>query len=515
MPCYDVDGDAVACLIDGKFNPEVAFGSGVDYEQAKKLALATPKASTYNPANDPSQLLGEYGFEWQGGNGQYARWKTPDGLRVMSEESAVKLVQAAETAKPGGGGLTYEQQLTLKNTPSRSVSYSAPNDLDYAQDARAAENDRLNRERQDRLDAQDITRYNGEIAREDAKARVLERQWEVSNERGNRQEAREIQRDLQDVQNRIDDRRSRIDEINTAAQNRAAEFNANAEMDAADRTERARVTNLADKRQNAVDIANYQQMPGDIAKIGAYLQARQGEGGSDISTAIGQGENFITDESLKPLQELLNVQASQTHAPVFSGARMTPALLAQQQQQPPPGIFAGARQAPPNAPTTLEAGAITLNTATGKYEQNGREINPFDASGNLSLAGAIPQPQRTTETQGMTQDDSPAAPPPPGIFESARQASYTPGGVNTGPKVTPANARVFQREAAAKSRTRSGLLGDLTPIRYADPGSDPYLAELAAGVTAAERGVDTRVFQRERQRITPRGMQQRVFARGR
>ena len=258
-------------------------------------------------------------------------------------------------------------------------------------------------------------------------------------------------------------------------------------------------------------------MPGDIAKIGAYLQARQGEGGSDISTAIGQGENFITDESLKPLQELLNVQASQTHAPVFSGARMTPALLAQQQQQqqPPPGIFAGARQAPPNAPTTLEAGAITLNTATGKYEQNGREINPFDASGNLSLAGAIPQPQRTTETQGMTQDDSPAAPPPPGIFESARQASYTPGGVNTGPKVTPANARVFQREAAAKSRTRSGLLGDLTPIRYADPGSDPYLAELAAGVTAAERGVDTRVFQRERQRITPRGMQQRVFARGR
>ena len=492
-------------LAEAKVRHPDAYGAG-EPEKGYKPNANDPYDPTYGSADARVTLLDSAGFQWQSGEGPNALWITPDG-RLVPELTALKMAaDATPSARPGtGSNLTFDEQMRLRSTPSVSYSYSPPDELDWAKEDREAANDEATRKR-----------YIDEGAREDVKLRVLIEKERVATEAGQRAEAREIARDIENAQYRRDQAAARVDEINQAAINRAQEFNAQSAADAADRTERARETNIAAKRQNAVDIAGFQQMPGDIARLGAYLQARQGEGGSPISTAVGQGENFITDQSLTPLQELLNVQASQSNAPIFSGARLTPALLAQQQTANPDGLAAALARLRGMQPSPeFPVGDGSAGMAGG--------VSPLTRPGTPDW---VTGGQRETATQAMTQESAPALfdrNAPFGRDEQGNPISQIGGdwtGVDrmpdpTTPTPTPANARIFQREAAAKSRTRSGLLGDLTPVRFADPGTDPYLAELAGGVTAAERGVDQRLFERERQRLTPRGYGTRVFGRSR
>ena len=532
MPCYNLDGDEIACMVGGQPNPDIAFGNGLDYEQAKAAALSAARGpATYKPsASDPYDptfgsaqsrvaLLGESGFQWRSGEGPNALWLAPDG-RLVPELTALKMASDPTPPTPPkpSTALTFEEQMRLRAAPSvsSSTSYHQPNELDYAKEARDAAESRA-----------EIARRSDESAREDVKLRVLIEKERVAAESGRRAEQREIARDIEATQYRRDQAVARVQELNTAAMNRAAEFNASASETAAQRTEAARSTNLSAQRQNAVDIANFQQMPGDIARLGAYLQARQGDGGSPISTAIGQGENFITDQSLAPLGTLLDTRSELSRPAIFSAARYEPAVMGQQpgifnREQAPITSVQGGEEGVPNAAAAglaaflaanpglspearanlMASQAPTLNPATGQYEQGGQVVNVLDAQGNLTLPSAAAASPMAPQQQAQPQ----------GIFN--RQAAYQPMSVEYGaPTQANPGARIFQRQAAATARERSGLRGDLTPIAFSDPGTDPYLAELAAGVTAAERGVDTRLFERERQRLAPRQMP--VFSRTR
>lgn len=516
MPCMDIDGNTIACLIGGAPNPDIAFGYGVDYEQAAAAAKAAGKAPARTSqlgGASPTPVFGVQFIDDGQGGGYYA---DANGRRLNPDELAG--LKAASS-----GGLTFDEQMRLKQTPSVSVSTSPPDALDWAKEARAAEQDRITRERNDRLDAAALKKYTDDVAREDVKLRILTEQNKIANDRDNRTEQREIARDIENAQYRRDQASARVDELNMAALNRAAEYNASATETAAQRQEQHRATTIAGQRQNAVDIAGFQQMPGDVGMLGAYLQARQGEGGSDISTAIGQGENFITDRSLEPLGGLLDVRSELSRPVTFGAARYDPAIMGQPQQgifnrSAPNGMPAPATQeemqtradaaAWANTPQEGQAsgmGAIQYDPATQQWTQGGQVVDAFAAAAAMQNPAPGAAPQAAPAQQQAAQQSQPTF---------TREASYQPMTTTYGaPTQANPGARIFQRQAAQEARTRSGLTGDLTPIAYSDPGTNPYLAELAASVTAAERGVDTKLFERERARLAPKRMP--VFGRSR
>ena len=59
-----------------------------------------PKAKAYDPATNPSNYLKASGYDYVSGNGDFAIWKNRETGKLLSQESAVRLAQAAETAKP-------------------------------------------------------------------------------------------------------------------------------------------------------------------------------------------------------------------------------------------------------------------------------------------------------------------------------------------------------------------------------------------------------------------------------
>lgn len=525
-----------------------------------------PKEVQYDP-NDPetwsgdqrSQFLGAAGFKHITGNGTSAVWQAPDGRRV-TESNAFDLLlgytdekkgfvgpdapkPAADPKASGAPDLRYDadgnayewdgsdwQPADKFSNYTKAAGYVAPkagpSELDWAKENREAgnvtynrEQDRIARERQDRLDAASLKKYTDDVAREDVKLRILTEQNKIANDRDNRTEQREIARDIENAQNRRDQASARVSELNMAALNRAAEFNASATETAAQRQEAHRATTIAGQRQNAVDIAGFQQMPGDVGMLGAYLAARTGDGGSTVSTAIGQGETFITDRSLAPLGSLLDVRSELSRPVTFGAARYDPAILAQPPQQAP-GIFnrnaPNGMPAPEPEPTpgfsAIPGPAVTFdpqaNGGQGGWSQNGQPVDAFEAAAANIAAASAPAaaPQAAPQSAPSTQQASQP------IF--SREAAYQPMTTTYGaPTQANPGARIFQRDAAAMARDRSGLRGDLTPIAYSDPGTNPYLAELAASVTAAERGVDRKLFERERQRLAPR--RQPVFSRTR
>lgn len=507
MPCYTIDGDEVACTIDGKPNPDVAFGFGLDYEQAKKAASATEKAparTTQIGGASPTPIFGVQFIDDGKGGGYYA---DANGRRLNPAE----LSDLYSTQKPAARSV--EDEIRIRSTPSvsTSTSYHQPNELE-------------------------IRKYQEEAAREDVKIRILQEQNRIANDRNNRLDAREIARDIEAAQYRRDQAYARVEELNTAAMNRAAEFNASASETAAQRQESARQTNIAGQRQNAVDIANYQQMPGDVGMLGAYLAARQGDGGSPISTAIGQGENFITDRSLAPLGTLLDTREQLSRPTIFNAARYDPALIQPQAQAPLIQRQAPPAPAPNGLPTQEQYGAagganpgglaglspeqfaavpdfVKTTGPSGEPLAGGQAIRNVVGSEENPINPAAALAQFFAQNPGIT-------PPAPAPVQQQtqpliqRESSYQPMTVTYGePTQRNPGARIFQRQAATEARDRSGLRGDLTPIAFSDPGTDQYLAELAGSVTAAERGVDRRLFERERTRLAPRRMP--VFGRSR
>ena len=65
-----------------------------------QLVANDPKAKVYNPETNPSNYLGASGYDYVSGNGDFAIWKNRETGKLLSQESAVRLAQAAETAKP-------------------------------------------------------------------------------------------------------------------------------------------------------------------------------------------------------------------------------------------------------------------------------------------------------------------------------------------------------------------------------------------------------------------------------
>lgn len=75
--------------------------------------------------------------------------------------------------------------------------------------------------------------------------------------------------------------------------------------------------------------------------------------------------------------------------------------------------------------------------------------------------------------------------------------------------------RDWLSKAQQMTLQRSGFDRAPTPIEFADPGTDPYRAQLAAAVTAQLKGINPQSFLNEAMRLRPQGMQRGYASRTR
>ena len=189
--------------------------------------------------------------------------------------------------------------LTLRSTPtssfssSTSTSYSDPANLQLQRDQLA---EQLRQNLADEARQQQLLAFNQD-------------KFRVETELGNNQLALETQKLVQSLQMELAANALKREQMQQSLmladreiQARASEGVANRNLTREglaqqDASERARLGLERDR-----SIAEFAREPGDIGAVSAMLQ----RGGlSNISTALGQGENAITDRSLEPLASLL------------------------------------------------------------------------------------------------------------------------------------------------------------------------------------------------------------------
>jgi len=449
--------------------------------------------------------------------------------------------------------------IQLRATPTFSSSSSVNQSL---LDPRSLELQALQISQQHFIDLQNL-----DLARD--KQRLAERQ-------GKHQIALESASLVEQIKSRMQQRELQISQMRQSAEQfqQSMQFQGQqAGLDRAlkimDLTEQARQFNTEQRRQVQNDIAQLSANPGDIVKAEALKQ--QAGGGSPISTAIAQGGNAITDESLKPLTELLNLRDSlsgqaQQPGQVFNGGVATgdtpqdPAAAAARQAANLNNVLGQVLQGNQNQPlagspiaTALEGIAGTPGSAV---QNNGGIFSaaPGTPGSQQGFQGAMAAPSaeeqalidemaRMTglsfgerggvfsgpvvtgdsstgrENQEMVMSASPIVVMPIPNDSMGKAPHAQTGGVFSG-STDPANekARQFIAQALARifERFRNQGLNfgnQPTPIGVSAPGTSAGIQQLSAGVSAAQTGFDPNSFLNEANALRPVGIGQGIFGR--
>jgi len=243
-------------------------------------------------AADPSQLLGANGYKWQSGTGPSALWLDPEG-RTVTESAATTRVQregaVAPKAVPG----------SASNPNVMTAGQSAQIGVDYA---------RLGLQREQL--AEEIRQADAQMARDNQLLILQQDKFRAEQLNGDKDRMERAQERADAIRWRIEDTQYKRAELeqrmalttmqieSEERQSAAGLQQRNAEMQ-----QRAAEAGLADRLKRDTAIAEYSASPTDVGKVSAFLNR---DGMSNLSTAIGQGETAITDQSLEPLANLLN-----------------------------------------------------------------------------------------------------------------------------------------------------------------------------------------------------------------
>lgn len=318
--------------------------------------------------------------------------------------------------------------------------------------------------------------------------------------------------------------------------------------------ERARATqrqqNIAQRQSLARDVAEFARAPGDIGQFAAFLRAA---GPNPISTAVQQGQSAVTNESLAPLAanlglmgELQQEQAELRRQPgIFSSLAglMQPTAVQDvplpplpQAVQTPQRIgpdFSGMAPRPGLVPTNYQgqwidaAGTVydaagnvigtptTTRTPTQsppRYLAEGGKTNAqmlmVGEKGPEILMNPMNAPVIVMPMEKMARAQS------GGMFGDLSALLTLAGGAPIDPTAL-AQARAFLAQVAEAARLRAGFPEIPTPVGVSAPGTDPFLQELAAGVTGTARGVPQESFLREAALSAPKSLAERVVRRTR
>lgn len=433
----------------------------------------------------------------------------------------------------GGGGLTFEEQLQLKNTPSSSYSvsqsFSDPNVR--AEDARQFDAQQKASRKQFmqtlalQMETLGLTMQEAERdARADAEnMKFLREKFAFEQEQGKRSLAIETQRMAEQVQSRLDANaiqreRMALDRTQLQAQIQQAQaemdFTASREnvrnrVEAEGINESRRQANLQQRQGVARDIADFSRAPGDAGALASFLLAG---GASPLSTAQGQGESAITDQSLLPLDLLLAnrdelnkgptlLDPGLVTAPRIGGEFMgvgQPQLAGQESVERPEDAQATAargqanqQQALQNAINFIFAGGATGPTPGGETD---RRLQEFQTAGYLKQ-----------DEQGnfiKAADGFAGIVDKPTLFLAGEEG---PESVNVTPKK---QSRGFLEDAFELALNRSPWKGQQnpTPVGVSAPGTNAWVQQLAAALAALGQGTHPGLFLEEAMSLRPQGV---------
>ena len=507
-------------------------------------------ASKYDQTKDPSGLLGAYGFTWQSGTGPYAVWKMPDADgTLISEASAVKLIQQQETAPP-------------KAPAAGERGYSPPPITPYQQaelglaGARIGEDQRQfdlgTREAQRQFDlTQQRLLADMEMRRTQTEADLrLQTQlldFNKSKEQyaqatGNKRLELDTQAQMFQQQATIQNLISQRDQANAEID----QFNARMAFDA-QQLDVTREENRQDRlAQNNRDIAGFAAKPVDYGAAASFALAHGGWGQQDA--ALAQGADLRTDRALEPLQGGLNLRE-------ILGRPITPTVAPQAARLGPLDLSALRGGGGGGGSDAANSGAYRTLADTGQ-EASLRAAGLDDAGlAAIRAAGGLTPAAITALTEAQRAGTIPAAagggvmdgayisgergpeiniPTPNGavvlnqqqakkmgidlkaLMKNPEVKKMATGGVFSGLS-TPATAGARSFADAGVSAARQGTpwsSGVLpTPVFASSPGTSPIVAQLLAGLRQQASGYPAEEFMRQAGLLAPTGMSERVVGR--
>lgn len=355
-----------------------------------------------------------------------------------------------------------------------------------------------------------------------AQQAYLQDKLRIDTQANDRAEMRATQQLLEQMRTRIDannlaQQRLIVDAQQLQAQMnfQAAQANARNQMEAAQFNEQARQANVSQQRQVAGDIASFSRSPGDVGANAAYLMAGSS---APISRAIATGQDARTDQSLMPLDLLLQSRDELAKGPtpfiprdVVAPTVPIPTSTPQQMPQLPPEMM-GQRPAPAPQPT-LSTGTPQQSSASiqdflrqgaggGTFSSDGNNFR-IDERGNLVVVPAANGFFGTVSDPTLFLAGEKGAPETVSITPQ----STTPQPTSTQP-TGQSRSRDFLNEAFRKALGNSpwAKTGTPTPVGVSAPGTNPFLQEMASALAAIGQGINPALFLREAMMATPQGI---------
>lgn len=404
-------------------------------------------------------LGGGYGQDIRTG-GYFAQ--NSDGSKRLVGSEEIQAYQAQEASRP---------RVSVSSSTSQSLADPRELELAYA---------KLDEDRR-ALDMQD--------AREKLNLQFLRDKFAVETQENNARGARETQALMEQITSRIETNGLKRQQmqmeqqqfgqqlaLQRQSQQLAERRQGFDEFSFGQQQENQR---LEQRRALANDIASYARNPGDVGAQAAFLQA-QGTG-SPISTAIGQGQDARTADSLSPLVGMLEIQ-DRLNQPQ---AQFNP------QQGSASGFLNNAAQQAPPSPYKPGGGVDQgLIDEYNAWQQNG------------GPGGSVPMVAAAKGFNGFVDE--------PTLFLAGEGTS--PEAVNIQPAQTSgqaqrlSRAQEFLNNAAQMAMQKTGFSSVPTPVQLSTPGMNPYLQEVGAGIAGTARGIDPRLFLSEAQGLAPVGL---------
>lgn len=476
----------------------------------------------------------EGGLVFNQADGQYYI-QTPYGTRTATPD---EIAAAFAPGGSGGGGPSGTSLLNAQIDRERLAEDRRQFDRDFDYQQRY-DYDKLE---QDRL-------------QEQANIAYLQDKLRIETEAGQRSDALETQRLIQDHQanqQRIAfEQQSLAQQIRQREQDNAfreREFQAGEQERAAQRGERQ----VEQRRGLARDIAGFAADPGDRSKLAAYLAA---SGGPDALTrAIGGDQSFITDESLQPLAMGLDAlgqvgQPSGVQRALTGGG-------AQEPGQDLPWYQPGMSALGPEAQQAIRS--TWLGNANQAANEQGLTLDQFYAAGSPGVSQSGPAAGTRINWTDWAQQ------PVPGERQSLQMAEH--GGLQEGAFIAgddsegkenrevviplaegvalvvpedkvsgvtkqlrkmqtgglfgaglqdTTKARSFLEETLRRAMAGGPFQKTPTPVQVSSQLTNPLLQQYASGLAATGAGVDRRSFLNEALRLAPTLLQQGIIGRGR
>jgi len=404
--------------------------------------------------------------------------------------------------------------------------------------------------------------------------RFLREKFAVEENADNKRIALQTAQLIDQVQGRLDNLAFQRTMLQSEAQKVQAQFqfqaeqeNQRAQQEADQVNEQRRQANLALRRSVAGDIAELSKDPGSRAALASFLGTMTGQA-SPFSTALAQGQDFRTDESMFPLmmmlaeqQELAKgpqffnpqlIQAPRVPVPqfapiqapnfsqLFNTARLAQGLpqpSTQAQGLPQPSTQAQAK--PLSAQDAISAGIVPTAENPGfenvtwtpeeyarffraahpgapewvkqKLDEEARQPVPAKAKGGKSMGPVTVVGEKGPEVVIDLPD---------GIFViNEKQLGFDPkklaaNNAAAGGFFSSMGARDFLNQAVMRAAAGTPFAGQIpTPVGVSAPGTPQFFQQFAAGLAATGRGVPQPLFFEESSRVAPAGVPQSIMRR--